>query len=236
MVWTDTVPRVIIDGWGKVPVLLAAAANCGDLLAVSSNTYVLADGDNAREAILIAGENGASGDTITAYRGAVLEGAFAGLSGDLGDLLWLSATAGDYGLVPTGCTLLQRVGWVQDATHVVLHPQAPKVITIALSLGISAGTGASTEIEAYSPVVGRIMGAQFINESGNAYASRAEVFTKGFSTSAAFSSATTPDGETERITTVDQTYAELAVGSTITWLSGGGDGSQDQWCIIEIAC
>lgn len=235
MAFADTTPRTIKDGWGKIPVLLAAAASCGDLLAVTSNTYVLADADNTRPAVLVAGEDGASGDTITAYRGALVEAAFGAASGELGDLLWLSATAGDFGLVPTGSTSFgQRVGWVQNATHVVLHPQAPRVVTVALALGISAGAGAATEIDAYSPVEGRVVAAQFINECGDAYASAASVQVMGYGTPAVSSGATLADGEGFRTGTVNQSFAAVIVGSTINWVSGGGAGTQDQWCIVEI--
>ena len=235
MAFADTIPRTIVDGWGKIPVLLAAAVECGDLLAVSSNTYVLADGDNDRPATMVAGEKGPSGATITAYRGALVRAAFAGASGDLGDILWLSATAGDFALIPFGTTsFCQRVGWVQNANHVVLHPQCPRVVTLALSLGISAGAGAATEINAYSPVIGRIVGAQFINECAAAYASAASVQVMGYGTPAVSSGASLADGEGFHSTTVNQTYAAVIVGSTINWVSGGGAGTQDQWCIVDI--
>lgn len=109
--------RVIAEGIGAVKVVLSEACKVGDLLGKSGSTWVLADGNNAVSASLIAGEAGASGATITAYRAARI----GNLSGaTIGRPVYLSDTAGGYS-ESTGTTK-QVVGMALSATEILVSP------------------------------------------------------------------------------------------------------------------
>lgn len=110
--------RVVEQGIGAVKVVLAAACNPGDLLGVSANTWVLADGNNTVYAELVAGEKGASGDTITAYRIARISG-YTGTS--VGVALYLSDTAG--AASESAGTVAQVVGLSLSASEILLAPR-----------------------------------------------------------------------------------------------------------------
>ena len=243
MAFTDCTPRTIVEGWGKVRVLLAAACECGDLLAMVSDTVVLADADagtSANVALLVAGESGAIGDTITAYRGALMKDGteppttagvgFAIATTEYGDPLYLSTTAGDMSRTPG--LKLQRVGWIQSRTEIIVHPEIPRVVCVALTELI--GAGAARTIEGYSPVAGTVQAVQFVNESGAAFATLSSLKVKAYGTLVAASSTTLADGSTQRVAAALSTYNIVAAGSTLVWTTSGGLGTQLQSVIVEI--
>lgn len=110
--------RVIQEGIDPVKIVLAAAAKVGDLLTAAG---ALADGNatTPAPAAYVAGEKGASGDTITAYRRAVV-GALSGMT--LGDAVFLSDTAGGYSATAS-TTQRQVVGYSVSATAMLIDPQ-----------------------------------------------------------------------------------------------------------------
>lgn len=68
MAFAETVtPRQVLEGVCPVKVLLAEAVIAGAPLGISSATWVLSAHATAEQPLLIAGEPGAIGDTITAY-------------------------------------------------------------------------------------------------------------------------------------------------------------------------
>jgi len=109
--------RVIAEGIAPCQVALSAAALPGDLLGKSGSTWVLADGNNSVYAELVAGQKGASGDTITAFRIARVS-ALSGAA--IGDPVYLSDTAGGYSA--SAGTVGQIVGVAISATEVLLFP------------------------------------------------------------------------------------------------------------------
>lgn len=110
--------RIVQWGSGAIKVVLAAACKPGDLLTEAG---ALADGNatTPAPAAYVAGEKGASADTITAYRRAIL----SGLSGaTLGNVVYLSDTAGSYTATPS-TTQRQRVGFALNATDIFVEPE-----------------------------------------------------------------------------------------------------------------
>lgn len=75
--------RIIEQGEGLVRVTLAEACKAGDILGYSSGwKRALATTGTAVQGRLVAGETGASGDVITAYRRAVISGYSGGTAGN----------------------------------------------------------------------------------------------------------------------------------------------------------
>ena len=75
--------RIIEQGEGLVRVTLAEACKAGDILGYSSGwERALATTGTAVQGRLVAGEDGASGDVITAYRRAVVNGYSGGTAGN----------------------------------------------------------------------------------------------------------------------------------------------------------
>lgn len=110
--------RIVQWGSGAIKIVLAAACKPGDLLTEAG---ALADGNatTPAPAAYVAGEKGASADTITAYRRAIL----SGLSGaNLGNVVYLSDTAGSYTTTPSA-TQRQRVGFALNATDIFVEPE-----------------------------------------------------------------------------------------------------------------
>lgn len=68
--------RIILQGIGKVRIALSDTVEVGDMLGVSSNTWVraLATTPNQVHARLVAGQAGISGEEIDAYPLAVIGG------------------------------------------------------------------------------------------------------------------------------------------------------------------
>lgn len=86
---------IILEGYGRTEVLLAAAVKVGDLLGYSLG-WVKADADATVPvpARLVAATAGASGETITAFKLAIVDDQDASLTVD--QALYLSGTAGGY--------------------------------------------------------------------------------------------------------------------------------------------
>ncbi len=75
--------RIIEQGEGLVRVTLAEACKAGDILGYSSGwKRALATTGTAVQGRLVAGEDGVSGDVITAYRRAVVSGYSGGTAGN----------------------------------------------------------------------------------------------------------------------------------------------------------
>ena len=116
--------RIIEQGEGLVRITLAEACKAGDILGYSSGwKRALATVGTAIQGRLVAGEDGASSDEITAYRRAVVSG-YAG--GTAGSAVYV-AEGTDYGKVtetkPTtsgDCDTI--IGYVVSATVAALEP------------------------------------------------------------------------------------------------------------------
>ncbi len=75
--------RVVEQGEGLVKITLAEAGKAGDILGYSSGwKRALATAGTAIQGRLVAGEDGANGDEITAYRRAVVSGYSGGTPGN----------------------------------------------------------------------------------------------------------------------------------------------------------
>ncbi len=116
--------RIVEQGEGIVKITLAEACKAGDILGYSSGwKRALATVGTAIQGRLVAGEDGASGDVITAYRRAVVSGYSDGTAGnavyvaegtDYGKITETKpATAGDCDTV---------IGYMVSATVAALEP------------------------------------------------------------------------------------------------------------------
>jgi len=116
--------RIIEQGEGLVRITLAEACKAGDIIGYSSGwKRALATVGTAIQGRLVAGEDGASGDEITAYRRAVVSG-YAG--GTAGNAVYV-AEGTDYGEItetqPTtsgDCDTV--IGYMASATVAALEP------------------------------------------------------------------------------------------------------------------
>ena len=116
--------RIIEQGEGLVKITLAEGVKAGDILGYSSGwKRALATVGTAIQGRLVAGEDGASGDVITAYRRAVV-GDYAG--GTAGNPVYV-AEGTDYGKItetkPTtsgDCDTI--IGYTVSATTAALEP------------------------------------------------------------------------------------------------------------------
>ena len=116
--------RIIEQGEGLVRITLAEACKAGDILGYSSGwKRALATTGTAIQGRLVAGEDGANGDVITAYRRAVV-GSYSG--GTAGNAVYL-AEGTDYGEItetkPTtsgDCDTI--IGYMASATVAALEP------------------------------------------------------------------------------------------------------------------
>lgn len=124
MAYTDASPRLITEGFpGGLKVVLAEACAMGDLLGYSSG-WKRADGSTpVINAILVAGEAGATAGTITAYRMARVSGY---TDATPGGIAYLSDTGGGVG--GTAGTNSQKVGVFVSATEALLAPEFPVVL------------------------------------------------------------------------------------------------------------
>jgi len=131
MAFTDvkgSSPRKVLQGWGLDHVLLKETVVVGDPIGVDqTNEWGLAKA-TARDyrARYVAAEDGEDGDTIGVFRMAVLEAAFGATLADFGNELFLADTAGYY-TAAVG-TVTQNLGWITDATHILVHPRTPLTI------------------------------------------------------------------------------------------------------------
>ncbi len=144
MAYEDSgLPKTIKEFAGKVEIKLAAACEAGDLLGYSSGWVLATQASTAVLAELVAGQNGAIGDVITAYKLAVVGGAISGATAGnpvyLGDAGKVSETA--------GANAVQAVGKSLKATELLLCPGFPSFITVAQQAHIAdapaGGTGAA---------------------------------------------------------------------------------------------
>lgn len=125
MAFADTTPRKLLFAWGQSRVTLGQACTVGDLLGLSGNLWVLADASGAGIlARYVAAEPGAVDDEITVFRMAIIEAAYDATDpGEIGDVVYLSDTAGGTGLVVG--TVTQVVGWVDSADTILVQPRNP---------------------------------------------------------------------------------------------------------------
>lgn len=125
--------RIIEQGEGLVKVTLAEACKAGDILGYSSGwKRALATVGTAIQGRLVAGEDGANGDVITAYRRAVVSG-YSG--GTAGNAVYV-AEGTDYGQItetkPTtsgDCDTI--IGYMASATVAALEPGSRADSTVA---------------------------------------------------------------------------------------------------------
>ena len=116
--------RIVEQGEGLVKITLAEACKAGDILGYSSGwKRALATVGTAIQGRLVAGEDGASGDEITAYRRAVV-GTYSG--GTAGNAVYV-AEGTDYGKIietkPTtsgDCDTI--IGYMASAAVAALEP------------------------------------------------------------------------------------------------------------------
>jgi len=124
MALTEGVARKIVAGWptGGFTMLCAEAVDCGDLLSISSSgTVVPANATSDEEPRLVAGGNGATGQGIPCYLGAVIDGFTDGTEAGA---LYLSTTDGQYSeSSATGTTdTIQIIGYVLTETMILAIP------------------------------------------------------------------------------------------------------------------
>jgi hypothetical protein len=112
MAFADNLPRTIVQGFLPCQVTLAGAVAVGDLITYNSGWKQAAA--NTATAVFVAGESGASGDEITAFAGAIIEGPTGGAAGGL----IMAAANGGYNEAATG----QRVGLTLAATRIYVGP------------------------------------------------------------------------------------------------------------------
>ena len=116
--------RIIEQGEGLVKITLAEACKAGDVLGYSSGwKRALATVGTAIQGRLVAGEDGASGDVVTAYRRAVVSGYSDGTPGNAVYV----AEGTDYGKItetkPTTSSDCDTIiGYMVSATVAALEP------------------------------------------------------------------------------------------------------------------
>ncbi len=118
MALTEGSYRTLLQGIAPVEITLSGDVECGDPLCYNSG-WVVADASTAAtsDATFVAGHDGSSGDSITAYKSAIL-GNFT--SGTAGGFVYLSDTAGDY--TETAGTITMAVGQVLSSTSITVDP------------------------------------------------------------------------------------------------------------------
>lgn len=141
MAFTDNGTRRIVEAALPVKITLAEGCVVGDLLGYSSG-WKLADANNSIYAELIAGEKGATGDEITAFRSGVVDG-FSG--GSVGSSVYLSDTAGKYS--DSAGTVSQVVGRMISTTSAFVQAQPLRVHVVrGQTFDLDAGAGTVDEV------------------------------------------------------------------------------------------
>jgi len=112
MAFADNKPRTVVQGLLPCPITLAGSVAVGDLITYDAGWKQA--GAATATAVLVAGESGASGDEITAFAAAVIEGPTGGTPGSE----IMAAANGGYGEGATG----QRVGLTLSATRIYVGP------------------------------------------------------------------------------------------------------------------
>ena len=116
--------RIVEQGEGLVRITLAEAVKTGDILGYSSGwKRALATVGTAIQGRLVAGEDGASGDVITAYRRAVVSGYSGGTDGNAVYV----AEGTDYGQITETAPITSGdvntvIGYLASATVAALEP------------------------------------------------------------------------------------------------------------------
>lgn len=112
MAFTDaSTDRRILNAWGDVEITLSGTVSPGDPLMYSSG-WQLATNTSGAPAVLIAGQNGITGDVITAYAGAVIEITHTSTTAPTeGQLIAVA----DTGVYSSAGSNLQDIGYVTDA-------------------------------------------------------------------------------------------------------------------------
>ena len=117
--------RIIKEGRGAAIITLAGAVNVGDPIGYNSGWKVCDADTSPNYAELIAGGPGVSGDTITAFREALIDFG-SGSTATANDILYISTTSGSYSSSvndtngrnhQVGFMLSAQEGWLQPTTH-----------------------------------------------------------------------------------------------------------------------
>jgi len=112
MAFADNKPRTILAGALPCKVALAGTVHVGDLITYNSGWKQAAA--NTATSVLVAGESGVSGEEITAFAAAVIEGVSGATAGNL----IISQNSGAYAEGAAG----QRVGISLSATTIYVGP------------------------------------------------------------------------------------------------------------------
>ena len=141
MAFTDNTTGGRIIKEGILPIRLTLTDDClpGDLIgydSISNEAWERADANAKVYASFIAGEAGASGDSIVCFRQAYVSG-FTDLAA--GKLLYLSDTVGQYAAAPTG-NYQQCVGIGVSTTEALVRPDCLPVMSYS-SEADSTGLG-----------------------------------------------------------------------------------------------
>jgi len=117
MAYSDEKPRVIEDADGIFELKLSGSVVKGDLIGLSSATWVAADANAGVPAYCVALQDGVSGEVIRAAHMAVLTSV---TGATVGAPVYLSNTAGETTQSAPGDD--QIVGYAISATSIFLHP------------------------------------------------------------------------------------------------------------------
>ncbi len=115
MAFADGSTRRIVQGFMPVKITLAGTVARGDPLGYSSG-WKVADANAGIPAVLIAGDGGVSGDVITAYPAALVDGVTGATAGND---IYLSDTGGDY-TETKSTTSEQKLGFALSATEMFI--------------------------------------------------------------------------------------------------------------------
>ena len=111
--------RKILEGTLPMKITLAGAVVAGDPIKYSTG-WKKATNESGKPAVLIAGEDGASGDVITAYGMAIVECAH---TADNVPTMGEQVAVGDTGIYAPDDTGLQDIGYVVGIDSDSLHSQ-----------------------------------------------------------------------------------------------------------------
>jgi len=137
--------KIVKEAAAKVNIIMAAACQAGDLLGYSSGWKPANESSTTILAELVAGENGAAGDVITAYRMAVVSGSISGAAP--GNTVYLD----DGGKVSEspGETAVQAVGRSLTDSELLLSPGFPNFIKVEQQAHISDADATVTNSSPY---------------------------------------------------------------------------------------
>ena len=119
MAFADSAVRTILAASGPLKVTLAGTVSEADPIGYDSGWQrAIASSSAPIAALLVAGEEGLSGDVITAYQSAVIIGPTGGTAGNQ---VFLGSTAGKYAESSNG-SVRQVVGTMSSATEMTINP------------------------------------------------------------------------------------------------------------------